>query len=266
MGTLRPVFVWALALIAVPMLLLFGIGFVTDVEGPWRIAMAPAYVVGAYVAPAIFVRRGVRQGVSGAKAVAAALGIGSLVLLLDLIVYAGAGDGALGSLLMTAVAGGALAWALKWHPHRLAIPPRAEGRVLLANPPGHQGEQRREFRERQAVLFVDASELGPRLAVALDRHGRGAHRVTPAPREIDLLLTLRTGECRPPLGHGLAVPAFGAGEECVLRCTREAHVVDGRVTHELGREAPRAGQVGQLFPYSAEGSGSLSTRARCSSR
>ncbi len=113
MGALRPVFVWALALIALPILLLFGVGFVTDIEGPWRIAMAPAYVAGAYVAPAIFVRRAVRQGVSGAKAVAAALGIGSLVLLLDLVVYTGAGDGALGSLLMTAVAGGALVWALK---------------------------------------------------------------------------------------------------------------------------------------------------------
>lgn len=128
MGTLRPVFVWALALIALPMLLLFGIGFVTDIEGPWRIAMAPAYVVGAYVAPAIFARRAVRQGVSGAKAVAAALGIGSLVLLLDLVVSTGAGDGALGSLLMTAVAGGAVAWALKWHPRRLAIPPRPDSR------------------------------------------------------------------------------------------------------------------------------------------
>ena len=47
MGALRPVFVWALALIALPMLLLFGVGFVTDIEGPWRIAMAPAYVVEA---------------------------------------------------------------------------------------------------------------------------------------------------------------------------------------------------------------------------
>jgi len=129
MGVLRPVFVWALALIALPILLLFGVGFVTDIEGPWRIAMAPAYVVGAYVAPAIFVRRAVRQGVSGTKAVAAALGIGSLVLLLDLVVSAG--DGALGSLLMTAVAGGALVWALKWHPPRLAIPPRPDKPVTI---------------------------------------------------------------------------------------------------------------------------------------
>jgi hypothetical protein len=126
MGALRPVFVWALALIALPMLLLFGVGFVTDIEGPWRIAMAAAYAVGAFVAPAIFARRAGRQGVSGAKAVAAALGIGSLVLLLDLVVYTGAGDAALGSLLMTAVAGGALVWALKWHPRRLAIPPRPD--------------------------------------------------------------------------------------------------------------------------------------------
>src|SRR6266542_2647943 len=129
MGALRPVFVWALALIALPILLLFGVGFVTDIEGPWRIAMAPAYVAGAYVAPAIFVRRAVRQGVSGAKAVAAALGIGSLVLLLDVVVSAG--DGALGSLLMTAVAGGALVWALKWHPPRLAIPPRPDKPVTI---------------------------------------------------------------------------------------------------------------------------------------
>jgi hypothetical protein len=128
LGPLRPIFVWALALIALPMLLLFGVGFVTDIEGPWRIAMAPAYVVGAYVAPAIFVRSAVRQSVSGPKAVAAGLGIGSLVLLLDLVLYAGAGDGALGALLMTAVAGGALVWALKWHPRRLAIPPRPDSR------------------------------------------------------------------------------------------------------------------------------------------
>jgi hypothetical protein len=127
-GALRPVFVWALALIALPMLLLFGVGFVTDIEGPWRIVIAPAYAVGAYVAPAIFVRRAVRQGVSGAKAVAAALGIGSLVLLLDLVMYSGAGDAALGSLLMAAVAGSALIWALKWHPRSPAIPPRPDSR------------------------------------------------------------------------------------------------------------------------------------------
>jgi hypothetical protein len=131
MGALRPVFVWALALIALPMLLLFGVGFVTDIEGPWRIATAPAYVVGAYVAPAIFVRRAVRQGVSGAKAVAAALGIGSLVLLLDLVVYTGAGDGALGSLLMTAVAGGALVWGSQVAPSSPSNPTASRHPVTI---------------------------------------------------------------------------------------------------------------------------------------
>jgi hypothetical protein len=54
-------------------------------------------------------------------------------------------------------------------------------RVLKAGcccriPQGIKENSDESFREPHAVLLVDASELGPGLAVALDRHGRGAHR------------------------------------------------------------------------------------------
>lgn len=125
-GALRPSFVWALALIALPLLLLFGVGFVNDIRGPWRLAMAPAYAVGAYVAPVVLARKALRRGVLGGKAMVAALGLGSLVLFLDLVVSASAGAGLVGFLLMGAVAGGALGLAMTAYSPRVAIPPRPD--------------------------------------------------------------------------------------------------------------------------------------------
>ena len=125
-GALRPAFVVALALIAVPLLLLFGAGFLNDIEGPWRLAMAPAYAIGAYVAPVVLARTAVRRGVPGGKATVAALGLGSLVLFMDLVVSVAAGAGSLGFALMGAVAGGALALAMTAFAPRVAIPPRPD--------------------------------------------------------------------------------------------------------------------------------------------
>jgi hypothetical protein len=131
---LRPGFVWALALVAVPMLLLFGLGFLTEIEGPWRGVMAPAYLIGAVVAPAILGLRTVRAGGSRARGAAGGLALGSSVLLVDLLVLADGGGGARGSALMAATAGGAVAVALLWGT-RDAVPNRREAAVGHGSPP-----------------------------------------------------------------------------------------------------------------------------------
>jgi len=125
-GALRPGFVWALALIALPLLILFGVGFVTDLEGPWRFGMAPAYFIGACVSPAVLARSAVRHGVPGGKAIVAAFGLGSLVLFLDLVIFSSAAASVRGFVDMAAVACGALALAMRVFGPPVAIPPRPD--------------------------------------------------------------------------------------------------------------------------------------------
>jgi hypothetical protein len=91
----RPAFVWALVLVAFPILVLFSVGMVADdeIEAPKRLVMAPIYLLGAWVAPVVLWRRLVRRGTPPSDAVAAALGLAVVFLALDLTLLVGAGSG-----------------------------------------------------------------------------------------------------------------------------------------------------------------------------
>jgi hypothetical protein len=73
----RPAFVWALVVVAFPILVLFSVGMVIDdeIETSKRLVMAPLYLLGAWVAPVVLWRRLVRRGTPPSDAVAAALGL-----------------------------------------------------------------------------------------------------------------------------------------------------------------------------------------------
>lgn len=119
-GSLRPVFVWVLAILVVPMVILFGFGFLNDIRSPWRFVAAPAYAVGAFVAPVIFIRRRVLDGVPRRNAIAGGLAIAANVLIADLFLFLGAGEGAYGAAQVVIVAGAAIAVALRW---KSSVPP-----------------------------------------------------------------------------------------------------------------------------------------------
>lgn len=120
-GSLRPAFVLALAIILVPMLILFGFGFLNDISSPWRFVAAPTYAVGAFVAPVVFVKRGFRFGVPQTNAIAGGLAMAAIVLLADLVFFS-ANGGPYGAALVVAVTGGAMAFAATWKP---GLPPPA---------------------------------------------------------------------------------------------------------------------------------------------
>jgi len=73
----RPAFVLVLALVALPILVLFGAGMVTEdeIEGSKSLIMAAIYVLGAMVAPVVLWRRLRRRGAAASDALAAALGL-----------------------------------------------------------------------------------------------------------------------------------------------------------------------------------------------
>jgi hypothetical protein len=91
----RPAFVWALVLVAFPILVLFSVGMVIDdeIEASNRLVMAPIYLLCAWVAPVVLWRRLVRRGTPPSDAVAAALALAVVALALDLTLLAGAGSG-----------------------------------------------------------------------------------------------------------------------------------------------------------------------------
>ena len=91
----RPAFVWALVLVAFPILVLFSVGMVTDdeIEASKRLVMAPFYLLGAWVAPVVLWRRLVRRGTPPSDAVAATLALAMVFLALDLTPLAGADSG-----------------------------------------------------------------------------------------------------------------------------------------------------------------------------
>lgn len=70
-------------LVALPILVLFGVGFVSDNEiaGSKRLVMAPIYVLGVLVAPGVLWRLLVRRGARPSGALAAALGVAMGALL-----------------------------------------------------------------------------------------------------------------------------------------------------------------------------------------
>jgi hypothetical protein len=84
----RPVFVWALVVVAVPILALFGSGLLTDtdIDGSIRLAIAPFYVLGAWVAPIVLARQLIRRRVPPGDAIVAALRLAVAVLAVDLTV------------------------------------------------------------------------------------------------------------------------------------------------------------------------------------
>src|SRR6185436_1998518 len=69
----RPAFVLVLALVALPILVLFGAGMVTEdeIEGSKSLIMAAIYVLGAMVAPVVLWRRLRRRGAAASDALAA---------------------------------------------------------------------------------------------------------------------------------------------------------------------------------------------------
>ena len=84
----RPAFAWALALVAVPILVVFGFGFMNDEGVRWRIVIVLTYVAGAWLAPIVLARQLVGQGVHVSDADAAAIAAGVAVLAVDLSLLA----------------------------------------------------------------------------------------------------------------------------------------------------------------------------------
>jgi hypothetical protein len=110
-SALRPGFVVALMLVALPILLLFGLGLVTDneIEASTRLIMAPIYVLGVLVAPPVLWRLLVRRGARPSSALAAAVGFAMGSLALDLTVLTR--SALLFLLIAPALALGTLAWS-----------------------------------------------------------------------------------------------------------------------------------------------------------
>jgi hypothetical protein len=91
----RPAFVWALVVVAFPILVLFSVGLVTDdeIDASERLVMAPIYLLGAWIAPVLLWRRLVSRGTPPTDAVAAALALAMVFLALDLTLLVGADSG-----------------------------------------------------------------------------------------------------------------------------------------------------------------------------
>jgi len=91
----RPAFVWALVVVAFPILVLFSVGMVIDdeIEASKRLVIAPIYLLCAWVAPVVLWRRLVRRGTPPSDAVAAALALAVVFLALDLTLLVGADSG-----------------------------------------------------------------------------------------------------------------------------------------------------------------------------
>lgn len=110
---LRPVFVVVLAIVALPILALFGADLLTDseIESSQRIFLAPIFVLGCVVAPAVLWRRLIKRGAPPSNALAAALGLAIGVLALDLALFAGASmDAFLLVLIQLGLVVGILVW------------------------------------------------------------------------------------------------------------------------------------------------------------
>lgn len=108
----RPAFVWALVLVAFPILVLFSVGMVADdeIEASKRLVMAPIYLLGAWVAPVVLWRRLVRRGTPASDAVAAALALAVVFLALDLTLLVGADSGGIFWLAQIALVVTILVW------------------------------------------------------------------------------------------------------------------------------------------------------------
>jgi hypothetical protein len=100
-----------LILVALPILILFGLGLVTDneIEASTRLVMAPIYLLGVLVAPPVLWRLLVRRGARPSSALAAAVGLAMGSLALDLTVLAR--SPLLFLLIAPALALGMLAWS-----------------------------------------------------------------------------------------------------------------------------------------------------------
>jgi hypothetical protein len=125
----RPVFVWALAVIVVPLVLIFGIAMVVETSGPWRVAAVPAVAFGLVVAPAVLGVRGWRHRWRLGTAITAGLALASAVLIVDLFgVAASEGDAfAVAWVCLVAVAAGVLVRADAMY--RPLAPPRPDFRT-----------------------------------------------------------------------------------------------------------------------------------------
>jgi hypothetical protein len=108
----RRAFVWALVLVAFPILVLFSVGMVIDdeIEASKRLVMAPIYLLGAWVAPFVLWRRLVRRGTPPSDAVAAALALAVVFLALDLTLLVGADSGGIFWLAQIALVVTILVW------------------------------------------------------------------------------------------------------------------------------------------------------------
>jgi hypothetical protein len=91
----RLAFVWALVLVAFPILALVSVGMVTDdeIEESKRLVMTPIDLLGAWVAPVVLWPRLVRRGTPPSDAVAAALALAVVFLALDQTLLVGADSG-----------------------------------------------------------------------------------------------------------------------------------------------------------------------------
>jgi hypothetical protein len=108
----RPAFVWALVVVAFPILVLFSVGMVIDdeIEASKRLVIAPIYLLGAWVAPVVLWRRLVRRGTPPSDAVAAALALAVVFLALDLTLLVGADSGGIFWLAQIALVVTILVW------------------------------------------------------------------------------------------------------------------------------------------------------------
>ncbi len=108
----RPAFVWALVVVAFPILVLFSVGMVIDdeIEASKRLVMAPIYLLGAWVAPVVLWRRLVRRGTPPSDAVAAALALAVVFLAFDLTLLVGVDSGGIFWLAQIALVVTILVW------------------------------------------------------------------------------------------------------------------------------------------------------------
>lgn len=122
----HPAFTLALTLVAVPILVLFGLGFMNEEGVAWRIVIVPTYLAGAWLAPIVLAWRLVRQGVHLSDAVAAAIGASVAVLAVDLSLLTIGLPAA--QLLMLLLIGAAVPLTVSvWvHARRTRVPPRPD--------------------------------------------------------------------------------------------------------------------------------------------
>jgi hypothetical protein len=100
----RPIFVWLLAILVGPLLLLFGKGVLIDVRGPARPIVVVGYFISSYGVPIWFVNRARDSGMPTAKALVAGFVMSSGALLVDLPVIAFTKEGLASAIVTTATA------------------------------------------------------------------------------------------------------------------------------------------------------------------